>query len=94
MTVTDLADRLTRTADALRRGPMAKETIPGSKPYLEDDFAVGAAMLWAYGRDLLTVADKETFTREELLVCLELISRDAEVFPPGVIEMIANCEGV
>jgi hypothetical protein len=59
---------------------------------LDGDFAVGAALFWSYQRSLITGAGKEIFTRDELLVILETLSRDAEIFPPGVVELIANCD--
>jgi hypothetical protein len=90
MNTHELADTMERCALALRKLPPMP--THNRKPMLEGDFAVGAALFWSYLRDCMTGTPKESFTRDELLVLLETMSRDGEMFPAGVIELIANCE--
>jgi hypothetical protein len=66
--------------------------VPFQKPCLEGDFLVGAALLWGYARDLLTGSEKDVWTREELLVALDLVNRDPKLAPPGHFQMIAELE--
>jgi hypothetical protein len=88
MTLHQLADTHTRLGEALRRLP--DEPIFIKQPKLTGEYAVGAALFWSYLRDLVTAAERDSFTREELLVLLEVVSRDAELFPPGLFEAVAN----
>lgn len=41
---------------------------------------IGAACMLCYLRDLFTATPRETFTRESILVILEAVSRDPELF--------------
>jgi len=91
MTLYELAERFGDLRNAILRLP--NDTVPGQKPMLNGDHAVGAALLWTYLRDLFTTTPKDTFTRDEVLVLLETISRDGEMFPPGILEQVANCDG-
>ena len=90
MTTKDLADTMQRCADALRK--LEETHMTGEKPVFQGDYAVGAAIFWSYLRGLLTEAGKDVFTRDELLVLLEAMSRDNEMFPAGLFEFIGNLE--
>ena len=48
------------------------------------ELEIGGAGLICYLRDLLTETPKESFTRGEILVLLESVSRDPDWFPSGV----------
>ncbi len=89
MTLHTLADDLEKVAAALRKLP--NETTPGTKAMLDGELGVGAALLLGYLRGLLEGA-KETFTREELARLLELVGEDPEIFPVGLVAMVAKCQ--
>lgn len=89
MTTREAADVFKKMAEALRRAPDAPLNRQ-PRPLFLGDHLVGAAMLWSYLRDLFTVGSKETYRRDELLVLLECLQRDADLFTPGAVEMIAN----
>ena len=93
MTVTELADTYERLASGLRRIKQEKgdgNVTPGQQPPIQGDFAVGAAVLWSYLRDLFTNAGKDQFTRDEILVLLDTVNRDSELFTPGAMAMMAD----
>jgi hypothetical protein len=54
------------------------------KPMLPAEQALGAAFMVVYLRDLITAGANDTYDRGALLVLLEVISRDPELFPCGV----------
>jgi hypothetical protein len=62
------------------------------KPMLTEEAAAGAACLLCYLRDLVTAGEREQYDRPSLLVILETISRDPEIFPCGVGQVIWNAE--
>ena len=64
---------------------MKQATVGDSrKPMLSADSAVGGAAVLCYVRDLLTNTPRDQFNRDELLVLLERISADQDIFPLGV----------
>lgn len=74
-------------AGALRRIAEKLDTHGLSPPWsmgIDADSAVGAAGMLCYIRDLFTVSSKDHFSRGEILVILETISRDPEIFPCGL----------
>jgi len=91
VTTRQLADTMERCAAALRSLPDAPMN-GNPMPMLDGNFAVGAALFWSYLRDLFTASEMEQFSREKILVILETLSRDPEIFPYGVVELVANCE--
>ena len=91
MTTHELADTMDRCAAALRGLPA--DTLPYEKPILQGEHAIGATLFWAYQRSLLTGTPQESFTWGELLVLLETMARDTEMFPPGLVELVADCDG-
>lgn len=92
MTTHAFADTLRRIADALEKMP--EEAFLKEKPAFTDEHQIVAiAAFWGYLRDLFTGTPKDVFTREEILVLLETIGRDTEMFPaPNLIEQIAELE--
>jgi hypothetical protein len=89
MTTHELANTFERCARALRTLPDGRLN-DRSKPMLDGDYAVGAAILWSYLRDLFTDAGKDVFRREEILVLLDVIQSDPDMFPPDLIAMVAD----
>lgn len=61
---------------------------------LTGDVAIGAAGMLVYLRDLITISGKASFTREELLVIFETISRDPEIFAEGQGILLWEAEDV
>ena len=59
---------------------------------LEGDAAVGAAFMLIYLRDLITASDRREYDQAGLLVLLEIISRDAQLFPNGVAQTMWQAE--
>jgi len=53
--------------------------------------AVALATL-RYVADLITVSPKKTYTREELLVLLNLIENDRDLFDPAVVARMDEIE--
>lgn len=94
MTCKEAANSMRRIADAFDRihPSVQNAEIGDPKPALKDDFAVGAAVLLCYIRDLVTAGSRETYDRPTLLVMLEAISRDAEIFPCGVAQIMWGME--
>ena len=91
MTVQEFADALRRIADALEKFDREKE-VGLKKPILNGDFAIGAAALWGYLRDLVTVSGKDRWTRDELLVALDTINRDPELCLPNTFYQFAELQ--
>ena len=58
------------------------------KPMLDGAAAAGAAIMLVYLRDLITTAGRDTYDRPALLVLLEIISRDEEMFGGGVAKLM------
>ena len=73
---------LRKVADALEKA--GSPNIKGfPESMLSGEAAVGAAGLLCYLRDLITASGQESWSKPELLVLLEICSRDSEVFPNG-----------
>ena len=53
-------------------------------PSLEPESALGAAAFLCFLRDLITSSPLESYSKPSLLVLLETLSRDVEVFPHGI----------
>lgn len=87
MTYTEMASAMRRVADALDKVvKLHRGDMDTGKPQamIEGEAAVGAAGLLCYLRDLFTQSKHETFDRATILVLLETISRDEEIFPCGI----------
>lgn len=57
---------------------------------MNPEAAAGAAAMLTYLRDLIMASSKRRYQQEELLVLLETISRDEDIFPDGTgVEMWA-----
>lgn len=84
MTGKQAAETLRRVADVLER--------VGTLPRLESDpldpeQQIGAAVLVAFLRDLFTTAGKEQFTRDEILVLLNTLQNDPEIFSVDLVTL-------
>jgi hypothetical protein len=94
MTFTDTAAAMRRLADCIDRivKQQGKDVDTGQpKPMLEDAAAAGAATILCYIRDLITNSSRE-FDRPSVLVLLERISCDSEIFPCGVAKIMWQAE--
>ena len=95
MTYTETAVAMRRLADVIDGvvRDMGKDVDTGRpKPMLEGEAAVGGAALLCFIRDLVTASPNETYDRATLLVILETLSRDAELFPCGVGQIMWDSE--
>lgn len=97
MTFLETAQAMRRMADVIENVVQkeGRDTQTSTfKPVFEPESAVGAASMLCYLRDLVTVGDKEMYDRGTLLVLLETISRDPELFPCGAGQLLwqANTE--
>ncbi len=91
MTTQQMAAAMHRLADAIGKvsaGNIWK--VPDGQ--LSEDIAIGAAGLLCYLRDLFTLSNKDLYSRAEILVILETMSRDGEIFPNGVGELMWQAE--
>ena len=59
---------------------------------LKEEAAIGGAAYLCFLRDCLTKSAKDVWTREELLVLLETMSRDGEMFPCGIGSLMWEME--
>lgn len=95
MTFTESAEAMRRCADGIDKviRSQGKDTQTGNPtPMLDGDAAIGAALMLIYLRDLFTAANRDQWDRPSILVALEAISRDQEVFPTGVGRVMWQCE--
>lgn len=95
MTFREAASAMRRLADGIDKivDSHGRDVGTGTPtPMLEGDHAVGGAAILCYIRDLVTTSGRETYDRPTLLVILEAISRDAQIFPCGVGTVIWNAE--
>lgn len=87
MTYYEAASAMRRLADVFDKvGKNAKTGAP--KPMMSEEMATGAAIMLTYLRDLVTTGNRDVYPREDLLVLLETMSRDNEMFPCGVGRLI------
>lgn len=95
MTWGEAANSMRRLADGIEKviRQMGKDAETGlPKPMFADDTAVGAAVMLCYIRDLFTLGHREVYDRPSLLVILEAISRDKELFPCGLAQVMWQME--
>lgn len=90
MTLHHLGELYVRLGNALLT--TEDQNWPLHKPLLDSEQVIGAALFWSWLRDLFTATPHDIWTRDEILVLLETLSRDTEMFPPGAIGLIADCE--
>jgi hypothetical protein len=90
MTFGQLAHTFHRIADALDMLPASVTFAPGDPPGLEGEHAIGAALIISYLRDLFTVARKDLFRREDILVILDEIRGDPEIMTPNLVQALDN----
>lgn len=78
-------------ADALERAGTGK-LVEFPKSMLEGEAAIGAASFLCFLRDCITSSPKDTWTRVDLLVLLEVTSRDKQIFPSGIGTLLYSME--
>jgi hypothetical protein len=89
MKISELAsayEKLSAVLKKVKDGPFNKFHPPA----MDEEMQVGAAFLWSYLRSLLTGSPKEAWTRDELLVLLDVIQSDHEFFLPDNLALIAD----
>lgn len=86
MTYREIANSMHEMAKALEdiSDGLADAECGLQLPYLDGEAAVGAAAIVCYLRDLITVSPKTSFSQGELLVVLEQIASDGEIFPAKI----------
>ncbi len=79
-------------AQALRRLAVAVEKydhVPMPKrDVLDEDCQIGAAAMITFLRDMFTIAGKDNFTREDLLVLLNEIQGDRDIFTVDLVALM------
>jgi hypothetical protein len=90
MTFREMASAMRRLADGIDKivASHGDEDNKRDKPMLDEEPALGAALLLRYIRDLVTNANRDEWDRGSLLVLLENISRDNEIFPCGIAKLV------
>ena len=78
-TMREMADVLDSLPDSERNQETGME-VPEFKP----ERVVGAGAMLCYIRDLLTASPHENYNRVDILVLLEMISRDSDILPCGI----------
>ncbi|MDM7994659.1 MAG: hypothetical protein QUT30_03125 [Acidobacteriota bacterium] len=79
----EAAQSLRRLADILERFksvPLIKRDV------LDENCQLGAAAMLMFLRDLFTIANKDQFTREEILVLLNDLQNDRDIF---IVDLVA-----
>jgi hypothetical protein len=94
MTLHETADAMRRVADAIDKVTFGEIDIETGhpRPMLDGESAVGGAVMLTYLRDMITCVDRERVTQEWVLVLLETIGRDMELFPTGTASAIWQAE--
>jgi len=91
MNIKQTAAAMHRVADALEQAGTGR-LIDFPNTMLTGEAAVGAAAMLCYLRDCITSSPHDTWSRENLLVLLEITSRDGEIFPSGIGVQVWNYE--
>ena len=84
MTLKELAEDYTRIGRKLSQLESGNSSLPFPRGMMDAECAVGAAALLCFIRDLFTATEYEQFSRDKILVLLETVSRDADIFPCGI----------
>ena len=87
-----IADRMRKVADILEKYdniPVIRDNEP-----MEEEMQPGAALMLMFLRDLFTIAGKETFTRDEILVLLNSVQNDRELFTLDLVTLMDEEETV
>lgn len=95
MTYKDIPSSLRRIASALEKSPeSAAAFFPGERKsaYFAEDQAVGAACMLVYLRGLFMDSGRPIWDIPALLVLLETISRDPDLFPLSIGTLIWEAE--
>ena len=93
MTFSETASALRHIADVIDRVVRERgDCSTGAPIALREDVGLGAALMLRYLRDLITLSEREQYDRVTLLVILEAISRDHEMFPHGIGVLVWQAE--
>jgi hypothetical protein len=85
----EAAESLRKLAAVLER--FDRIPIP-KRDVFDEDCQVGAAAMLAFIRDLFTIAGKDVFTREDILVLLNEIQHDREIFTMDLVTLMETEE--
>ena len=61
--------------------------LPKRDAFLDPDLQIGAAAIVMYLRDLFTVSSKEAFTRDEIMVILNMVQNDRDIFSADLVTL-------
>lgn len=86
MTNVQAAEAMRRLADVLEQNPRMTFPRPDVQP-LEEECQVGAAMLLCVLRDSFTATPREVWRREEILVLLNALQSDPEIFSLDLVSL-------
>ena len=82
----EAAEAIRRLAEVLEDYEVSPFYKPESGP-LDPDLQIGAALMVSYLRDLFTGSEKESFSRDEILVLLDTIKKDTDLFTMDLVEL-------
>ena|SRR5579859_2092480 len=89
MNATETVDALRRLATVIERHAENKKlNFPRNEAALDEAGAHGAAFMVCLLRDLIQASPVETWGKPRLLVMLETISCDPEIFPLGIGKLV------
>lgn len=60
------------------------------KDALDEELQLGAAAMLMFIRDLFTVSGKDAFTRDEILVLLNMLQNDRDIFTIDIIAVMES----
>jgi hypothetical protein len=86
MTGPEAAASLRRVADVIETLDQFPRVKSDSGP-LPEEHQIGAAVIVAHLRDLFTITPKEQFTRCEILVALNEMQNDPNIFTLDLLEL-------
>lgn len=92
MTLSQLAEDYTRIGAKLSVLESGNSSLPFPRGLMDAECAAGGAAVLCLIRDLFTATPDETFSREQILVILETLSRDNDIFPCGIGTTMWDCE--
>jgi hypothetical protein len=81
-----MAEAMRRMADAIEDLDQFPRLKSEQGP-ISEEHQVGAAVIVAYLRDLFTATPKEHFTRDEILIVLNEIQNDPNIFTLDLLEL-------
>lgn len=92
MTLKELASDYTRIGAKLSALESGNSSLPFPRGLMDADCAAGGAAILCFIRDAFTATPQEAWSRGEILVLLEILSHDSDLFPCGIGTMMWDCE--